>query len=383
MSLISASNDSISISRARMAAACRDDARRVVGIAGPVFATGFLLEAASHWGDPNSRMILQPLLSGLACGALTLLGARLLPRVHYPEVILLVLLWLVMWSIALHLPSLEDRTGASTLVMLAVTVVGTATLIIPLGAAIMALGTTTALYVYAQTIFFGVSDPSAIVAPVLVLMVVTIIQLSRRRAIRNVEELRERVDRDQRQLELMNEQLRNLSITDSLTGVLNRRGFDDRLASEVSSGTRLGEPLSVLLLDVDNFKHYNDEFGHPAGDAALLHTAEALKACCRGSDSVARYGGEEFALILPATDAAGCERMAERTRSAVASLDQLAKPITVSVGAVTAPAAVMTDQDSVGVSLVTMADRALYKAKASGRDRAELVVLPEAQTDSD
>ncbi|MFK7829707.1 MAG: GGDEF domain-containing protein [Congregibacter sp.] len=374
--------DSVSISPARLAAACRDDARRVVMIAAPLFTAGFSLEAASHMADPQASMLLQPLLSAFVCGGVVVRGRSLLRRVRYPELILLTLLLLVMWCIAQHLPSMQEHTAASTLVMLAVATVGSATLIMPALAALLAIGTTTVLYAYAQTVFIGASGLSALVAPVLVLMVVAIIHLSRRSAIRSVEELRERVARDQYQLEQVNQQLRNLSITDSLTGTLNRRGFDDRLAAELAGAGRGGEPLSVLLLDVDNFKAYNDEFGHPAGDVALEQTAAALLTCCRGSDSVARYGGEEFALILPTTDASGCQRMADRVRSAVATLSGLARPITVSVGAATAPAALMVDSEGTGTgtALVASADSALYRAKEAGRDCAEFTILPMTAT---
>jgi diguanylate cyclase (GGDEF)-like protein len=377
--------ESLTVSPERMAAAFRDDARRVITIAAPLFTAGFLLETASHLADPNLRMILQPLLTAGICAALWIPGRRVLQRIRYPELILLMLLWLVMWSIALHLPTVRESTGASTLVMLAVASVGSATLIMPPAAAVLAIGTTSALYLYAQTIFVGETGLSALVAPALVFMVVAIIHRSRRSAIRSVEELRQRVAQEQRQLEIANEQLRNLSITDPLTGTLNRRGFDDRLAAELAGAARGGESLSVLMLDVDNFKGYNDEFGHPAGDAALLRAAEALRACCRGSDSVARYGGEEFALILPATDAVGCERMAERVRAAVANLEGVARPITVSVGAATAPAGVISDPQGVGIALVASADSALYQAKKAGRDRAEFIVLsdPAAEPRSD
>lgn len=373
---LSTTIDAIPISRERMLAACRDDARRVAGIAAPLFAAGFLLESVSHLDDLSERVFLQPLVSALFCAAVAVLGRRLLPRMPYPELILLMLLWMAVWCIALHLPSAQTPADASTLVMLAVAAVGSATLIMPSVAALFAIGSTTSLYVYAQTLSTGMSVASTFVAPALILLMVTVIHLSRRSAIRSVEELRERVARDQSQLERVNEQLRTLSITDPLTGVLNRRGFDERLQSDIAGAERSGGPLSVLLLDVDNFKDYNDEFGHPAGDAALVQAAAALKACCRGGDSVARYGGEEFALILPATDGPGCQHMADRARRAVATRDSLASPITVSAGGATAASVLMADVDSLSAALVASADCALYRAKEAGRDRAEFNELP-------
>ena len=375
--VISDAPDSISISSDRMAAAYREDARRIVGIAVPFFTVGFLLEAASHASDPNVRMLLQPLLSAVVCVAALFFSRRPLHPVRYPELILLALWSLVLWSLYLHQPSFDDPIKAPTLVMLAVTTVGSAMLVMPAVAAILVIGTTAGLYVYAQIALLGTQGLSSLVTPVIVVMVVILIYCSRRSAIRNVEELRERVARDQRQLERVNEQLRNLTITDPLTGALNRRGFDDRLMAELTGAARAGEPLSVLMLDVDHFKRYNDEFGHPEGDVALRQVAQALQACCRGSDSVSRYGGEEFALILPATDGSGAERMAERLRYAVATLAGLKQPITVSVGAATAPAAVMADLASLASELVASADSALYRAKERGRDRAELNVLPQ------
>jgi diguanylate cyclase (GGDEF)-like protein len=359
-----------------MAAACREDARRIVGIAVPFFTGGFLLEAASHAGDPQMRMFLQPLLSAVICVVALILSRRFMHRIRYPELILLALWWLVLWSLYLHQPSFDEPVQAPTLVMLAVTTVGSAMLVMPTVAAILVIGTTAGLYVFAQTALLGVQGLSSLVTPVIVVMVVILIYCSRRSAIRNVEELRERVARDQQQLELVNEQLRNLTITDPLTGTLNRRGFDDRLMAELTGASRADEPLSVLMLDVDHFKRYNDKFGHPAGDVALRQAAQALQACCRGSDSVSRYGGEEFALILPATDAAGAERMAERVRNAVATLQGLEQPITVSVGAATAPSALKADLAGLASALVSSADSALYRAKEGGRDRAELTVLP-------
>jgi diguanylate cyclase (GGDEF)-like protein len=351
----------------------------VVFIAAPLFTAGFLLEAASHAGDPNTRMLIQPLLSAGACAGVLIFGRGVLRRVPYPELVLLVLWGLVMWSIAMHVSSEQASTRASTLVMLAVASVGSATLIMPAAAATLTIGATIALYGYAQTVATGEAGLPALVAPALVLMVAVSIYRSRRSAIRSVEALRERVARDQQQLEQVNEQLRNLSISDPLTGALNRRGFDDRLRAELNGAARSGEQLSVQLLDVDYFKRYNDDFGHPAGDTALIRVAEVLRSCCRGSDSVVRYGGEEFALIMPATDAAGCQRMAERVRRAIAAAGGLARPITVSIGAATLQPAVMSDPDETASALMAAADNALYRAKQAGRDRADFVVLSDPE----
>jgi diguanylate cyclase (GGDEF)-like protein len=358
-----------------MAAACRRDARRVAFIATPLFTAGFLLEAASHLGDSNTRMLIQPLLSGCVSAGVLIFGRRLLDRVPYPELILLVLWGLVMWSIAIHVSSEQASTRASTLVMLAVASVGSAALVMPTAAAVVTIGATTGVYGYAQTISVDETGFPTLVAPVLVLMVAVIIYRSRRSAIRSVEELHERLEKDQEQLQQVNEQLRSLSITDPLTGILNRRGFDERLQAELTRAARAAEQLSVQLLDVDHFKRYNDDFGHPAGDTALTQVAMVLRACCRAGDAVVRYGGEEFALILPATDAAGCERMAERVRRALATTGGLARPITVSIGAATVQPAVNVDRSESAAALMAAADSALYRAKQAGRDRAEFVIV--------
>ncbi|MEE4279829.1 MAG: GGDEF domain-containing protein [Halieaceae bacterium] len=367
---------STSISRERMATACRRDACRITMIATPVFAAGFVLEAVSHANDPDTRMVMQPALSACLCASVLFLGRAGLRRIPYPELLLLGLWGLVMWCIALHLPAVAETTRASTLVMLAVAAVGSATLIMPSGAALLAVGFSLSLYTFAQTTYLGTSGPSGLVAPMLVSMVIVIIYWSRRSAIRSVEELRERVARDQQELERVNERLRSLSVTDPLTEALNRRGFDERLRAELVGSARSGEPLSLLMMDVDHFKRYNDEFGHPAGDAALVAAARALRSCCRGNDSLVRYGGEEFALILPATDASGSRRMAERVRRAIATMDGLCRPITASVGAATVDAATVRARhaDHAG-ALVAAADGALYRAKQRGRDRTEFAGL--------
>ena len=122
----------------------------------------------------------------------------------------------------------------------------------------------------------------------------------------------------QQKLEAAHERLREDSLTDALTGVGNRAAFDDRLAEEVYRSVRYTSPLSLLLIDVDEFKRFNDSFGHQAGDSALQSVATALR-CARPSDFLARYGGEEFAVILPATTREGACILAERMRKAVAA----------------------------------------------------------------
>lgn len=154
-----------------------------------------------------------------------------------------------------------------------------------------------------------------------------------------------------------------LADTDGLTGLANRRVFQQALSRELTLAHRRGEPCTLVLLDVDHFKAVNDTHGHPAGDEVLRVVGRALLDTARGTDVAARYGGEEFALILPSCSAAEARVVAERFRTAVAA-DPGPVPVTVSAGVATYP------QDAEGeASLIAAADHALYRAKRTGRDR--------------
>ncbi len=162
------------------------------------------------------------------------------------------------------------------------------------------------------------------------------------------------------------------AITDALTGLYNRRYFDRRLVEEMARARRLDLPLSLVLVDIDHFKRYNDELGHPAGDALLQTLAGIFKATSRETDIWARYGGEEFAAILPAVPREGSRVFAERVRLAVLAMetaDEVEKPVrvTVSLGAATYPHDAKLVRE-----LVVRADRALYAAKNQGRNRSVL-----------
>lgn len=163
-----------------------------------------------------------------------------------------------------------------------------------------------------------------------------------------------------------NDRLRTLALTDGLTGIRNRRAFDQCLSESMSGATRCRRPLSLMLLDVDHFKSFNDTFGHPAGDAVLRAVAGILTGVVRDSDLTARYGGEEFAVVLPETDRDGAVRTAERCRQAIERADWPERGITVSIGiaTLTAPAE-RTPPDW----LVRQADLALYGSKEAGRNR--------------
>lgn len=166
--------------------------------------------------------------------------------------------------------------------------------------------------------------------------------------------------------------LERLTTVDHLTGISNRRRYDEYLELECRRATRDGEPLSLIAIDIDHFKAYNDHYGHPEGDACLIAVAQALAATVtRPTDVVARCGGEEFACILPGTDASGAAGLAEQMRQAVASLE-LPHQGSAPHGCVTISLGVATWVPEPGQSpqlLADAADRALYQAKADGRNR--------------
>jgi diguanylate cyclase (GGDEF)-like protein len=169
--------------------------------------------------------------------------------------------------------------------------------------------------------------------------------------------------------------LRALSLTDGLTGVANRRAFDERLDAEWRRCARAGLPMALILADIDHFKQYNDHYGHQAGDACLAQAAAAMRRSAgRPQDLVARYGGEEFAILLPQLGAAGAERVAAKLQ---AEMEILAIPhalapgrgvLTLSMGV----AEMVPHDAATPADLVQAADTLLYEAKAAGRGRYRL-----------
>jgi diguanylate cyclase (GGDEF)-like protein len=182
---------------------------------------------------------------------------------------------------------------------------------------------------------------------------------------------------------MANAELERLARTDALTGLANRRVFDERLLEEIARAGRNGAPLCLLLLDVDHFKAYNDTYGHQGGDECLRRIGESLRGTVRrAGEVVARYGGEEMALILPASDERAGTVVAERVRAAV---EQLAIPHeknshqlgTISLGVACFHPGGARDASAAGLAatastLIAQADAAMYRAKGGGRNRVEM-----------
>ena len=173
------------------------------------------------------------------------------------------------------------------------------------------------------------------------------------------------LERTNMSLEIANSALESLATLDGLTGLKNHRVFQEKLESEVKRAQRHGLPLSLVLLDVDRFKQYNDTFGHPAGDEVLRVVGRLLQEGGRETDYAARYGGEEFALILPDTDRAGAHVVAERLRAAIEAEPWPCRAVTASFGLST-----LTPTMADRAALVAAADQALYASKSGGRNRA-------------
>ena len=176
----------------------------------------------------------------------------------------------------------------------------------------------------------------------------------------------------EQKVQLRTEELRQMSMRDGLTGIANRRSFDERLAVELRRGLRSHAPLSLLMVDIDHFKQFNDHGGHFEGDECIKAVAAALAgAVSRAGDLVARYGGEEFAMLLPETDADAAIGVAESCLRAVAELriphasSSCGEFVSVSIGVCT----LIVGADATPATLITRADQALYQAKRAGRSR--------------
>lgn len=187
----------------------------------------------------------------------------------------------------------------------------------------------------------------------------------------NTAVVRARV-RTQLTVKFQSDALRELTLTDGLTGVANRRAFDERLETEWRRCGRAEVPIALILVDIDHFKDFNDAYGHQAGDACLQRAGEAMRrAAMRPQDMLARYGGEEFAILLPYEDISGAEAVARKVLDEIAllkiphALSSVGPMLTVSMGV-----ASLTPNERIGSAvLVKSADALLYEAKASGRNR--------------
>lgn len=170
----------------------------------------------------------------------------------------------------------------------------------------------------------------------------------------------------------MNQELERLAVTDSLTGLANRRSFNKFLNREWLREQRVQQPFSVIMIDIDHFKKYNDTYGHLEGDICLQKVSWALQsALCRAGDLLARYGGEEFVAILPHTDMAGASELATAFHARIRELaiphkeSPVSSIVSISIGI----ASVIPSQDLSPSKVVAMADKALYQAKQAGRNQ--------------
>jgi two-component system cell cycle response regulator len=181
----------------------------------------------------------------------------------------------------------------------------------------------------------------------------------------------ERIARQAHELEEANAKLAEMASTDSLTKLWNRRSFIDQLGVQLEMSLRTSRPLSVLMLDIDHFKPYNDQYGHLAGDSILQQVAQILRDRARRSDYVARIGGEEFGVISSETDSRGATRLGERFRAAIEAASWPRRPVTVSIGATTVyhPRDAWRAVAPTYSSVLADADKALYYSKEHGRNR--------------
>ena len=179
----------------------------------------------------------------------------------------------------------------------------------------------------------------------------------------NLRRLQVELEACNARLTIANGDLVVLAVTDGLTRLKNRRAFQEKLREEVERVARYPASLSLMILDVDHFKQFNDTFGHPAGDDILWSVARLLENNSRSTDFVARYGGEEFVILMPNTNQQGSLVMAEKVCRAVEQGDWRDRPISVSIGVAT-----IATTDGNGTALVKEADAALYFSKKNGRN---------------
>ena len=190
----------------------------------------------------------------------------------------------------------------------------------------------------------------------------------------------QRISDMRHQLQQANHELRMMAVKDGLTGIANRRHFDEVLTKELKRAMRSGTSVSLVMCDIDFFKPYNDNYGHQAGDDCLKYVARTMaKVSKRPGDLVARYGGEEFGVILPETDLAGVQVIAEAVRAAVDQLNlshnySLATDhVTISCGVATVSPSIDDDITVMAKQLIKTADKGLYQAKDQGRNQVAVI----------
>ena len=182
-------------------------------------------------------------------------------------------------------------------------------------------------------------------------------------ALEKLEVLHRDIEVKQEELMRLNTKLESLAVTDTLTGLKNRRYFIEKLDSHIERFFLSKIPFSLLIMDIDHFKKVNDRHGHLVGDQVLREFAQIIKASSKEADTVARYGGEEFIILLSETDEAQSKQTAGRLRQLVENAPWSCCPVTVSIGAAT-----FTAKDS-NISILSRADHALYVSKSRGRNR--------------
>lgn len=183
------------------------------------------------------------------------------------------------------------------------------------------------------------------------------------------KQVEERMIQLAKELESANKRLAEMAITDRLTGIPNRRAFDEQINRYIQLASRTKYSISLLLIDIDHFKKINDKYGHLVGDETLTGVAKLIKDNARASDFAARFGGEEFALILPDTDKIGALQMAERVHQVIESHPWQYEKVTVSIGASTILPTKSTQKIEHIQRLITSADHALYYSKDNGRNQ--------------
>lgn len=186
-------------------------------------------------------------------------------------------------------------------------------------------------------------------------------------------QLSQKADTYLKEIEQFNQKLEHLSVTDGLTGLYNQRYFREMFKNELARSQRYTRPLSLVLFDIDEFKQFNDTYGHLQGDEALVRIARSIREGVRSVDIAARYGGEEFVLILPETNRGGAFEVAEKIRTAV-SHERCAVGDNGETASFTVSAGVASTEDGPRTQddLIRLADQCLYRAKKSGKNRVSL-----------